>query len=54
MVDEIMLDAVAPFESVDDDEHHIYQTIFKDSEGKGIIVDPRSVMRMRIERVEVA
>lgn len=49
-----MHEAGIPFESMDEDKHHDYQTLFGDHpEGEGIIVDPRSILRMRIEKVEV-
>lgn len=47
--------AVIPLESIDKDEHHMYQTSFEDHpEGEGIIVKPRSILSIRIERAEVS
>lgn len=55
MVDKIQLGAVIPFESVDGEEYRVCQTLFEDHpEGDGIIVDPRSIMRMKIASVEVS
>lgn len=52
MDDERPLETTILLESVDEEEH-VYQTLFEDHpEGEGIIVDPRPILRMRIERAK--
>lgn len=53
MADEKILGACIPFESADEQDHHVNQTLFNDHpKGLGIPKDPRSVLRMGIERME--
>lgn len=50
MADKLPLDATVLFESMEQEEHHIFQTLLGDHlEGGGIIVNPRPTLRMRIE-----
>lgn len=38
MADELSLDVAVPFETVEKEEEHVYQTFFEDHpEGKGIV-----------------
>lgn len=55
MADEMPLGATIPFESVDEDEPRVYKTLFEDHPkgGDGIAMNPRSIFRMMIERVQV-
>lgn len=53
MANELSLDTSAPFESTDEDEDHTYQTLFWDQgEGEGIVINPRSILRMCIKKAE--
>lgn len=41
MADEMPLGATIPFETVEEDECHVYQTLFENHpDGKEIVVDP--------------
>lgn len=50
MVDDMPMGTIIPFESVDKDEHHVYQTPFKYLEREEIVVDPWSILRMRVKK----
>lgn len=55
MTDEMPLGATIPFESVKEDEHQVYQTLFEDHpEGDGLTVGPRSILRTVTEREEMS
>lgn len=48
------LGATIPLESIDEDEHQNYQTLFEDHpEGEGNVVDPWTILRMRVKRANV-
>lgn len=54
MIDDMLMGTVAQFESGDEEEHYVYETSIEDHlEVEGISVDPRSMLRMRIESAEV-
>lgn len=54
MADEMPFGATTPFESIDEDVHGIYQTMFQDHfEVVAIVVDPRSILR-KIEKREMS
>lgn len=54
MADEMPSRIAIPFESVDVEEPQIYQTLFEyHPGGEGIIVDPRSILRISIKRAEM-
>lgn len=47
------LGASITFGSADEEDHHVYQTLFADHhEGMGVVVNPCSVLTMRIEKGE--
>lgn len=47
------MDAVALFRSMEGDEDNVYHTLFGDHrEGNGVFTNPRSTLRMHIEKVE--
>lgn len=54
--DEPPIDAVPPLEHVKNEEAevevYIYETLFK-LHGEGTVIDPRLILRMRVERAEV-
>lgn len=56
MTDEMPLGATIPLESMDEDEHQVYKTLFEDPPkgGEGIAVNPLSILRIMIVRVEVS
>lgn len=55
MLDKMPLGTAILFESVDEKEPQIYQTLFEYHLGKeGIIVDSRSILRISIERAETS
>lgn len=49
------LDADASFESREGDEFHIHQTLFEDHrKGKDVLLNPRSILRMCLEKAKAA
>lgn len=54
MANEMPLSATTTFESVDEDELHVDQTLFEDhAEGEDIVANPQLILRMRVKRAEV-
>lgn len=53
MADEMPWESSIPFANGDEDYLHIYQTLFEDHREGEIVATPRSVLRMRIERMGV-
>lgn len=54
-VGELALGVTAPFESVRGDNKEVNKTLFKDSnEGEGVLISPRSILRMSMEKAEAA
>lgn len=53
MANELSFDVATLFESVNEEQPHVYQTQLDDDPREDSIVNPQSTMRMRIERTEV-
>lgn len=52
VVNELSLGATAPFEIIGQDEEEVYPTLFEDNEGEGVLINPWSIMRMRMQKAE--
>lgn len=53
MVNELPLGPVAPFESIEGDGKEVHQTLLEDkNDGEGVLINPRSIQRMRVEKAE--
>lgn len=51
MVDEVALGASIPSESVDEEDHHVYEALFVDHpEERVVLVNPRSMTKIKTEK----
>lgn len=55
MENALPLDVATPFKSMEEDENHTYQALFGDRHnGERVVINPRSMLRMRVKQAEIA